>query len=205
MGEAMNKFTEAELLAAIKGDKVEIPKDKLDKIRALARAMRLLSFEIEDTKQALTEKNKKMFNLEMKELPDLFQEYNIPSMTIGAEGNMPEVELESKPYYKAVLPRDEDDRVKKEGLSWLKKNHHGDLIKRVFTIQFPMDADKQVLMLQKFLKSKKLQYEVTETVPWTSLTAFVKEMIEKRNKKGLPLEILGATVGRIVRMKVKKK
>lgn len=202
---------EAELLAALNADSKPVtPADKLEHIRNVAKAMRDLGQEIEDTEALLSEKKIRMYNLQMKELPDLFDQYNIPSLTIGAEGNNPEVELECKPYYKAVLPKDENDNVLPAGPKWLEKNKHGDLIKRVFVIALPMDSVQATQRLQKFLigpktkkKTTRYQYEVKQTVPWNTLTAFVKEQIEKG--KTVPLEILGATVGKIVRMKATRK
>lgn len=205
----------AELLAALNSDtKPKIPTDKLDYIRNVAKAMRALAQEIEDAEAELSAKKIRMYNLQMKELPDLFDQYNIPSLTLGAEGNNPEVELEMKPYYKAVLPKDEDDNVLPAGLRWLDKNKHGDLIKRVFVVSLPRDSVAATKRLQQFLigpKTKKkgptssrYQYEVKETVPWNTLTAFVREQIEAGRAK-LPLEILGATVGKIVKMKVARR
>lgn len=192
------------LLAAIKGDKVEgPPKDKLDHIRALAKGLRGLIQQIADTQATLKAYNTRKYDLEMKELPDLFGECNITTISIGADGNAPAVDLTASPYYKAVLPKDAEDNVLPAGLEWLEKNKHGDLIKQVYTIPFAMDNVKQTKLLKAFLKKNKIGYEVKKTVPWTTLTAFVKEMIEKRHK-ALPLEILGATVGKIVRMKPSK-
>lgn len=202
-----------ELLSVIKGaDRLLPPPDKLDHIRNVAKAMRSLGQEIEDAEAALAEKKARMTNLTMKELPDLFEQYNIPSLTLGAEGNSPEVELVSQPFYKAVLPKDENDVTLPAGLKWLEKNKHGDLIKRVFVVSLPMDSVKEAQALQKFLmgpkrkrntKTSRYQFEAKSTVHHGTLTAFVREQIEK-GRSGLPLEILGATVGKIVRMKATK-
>jgi hypothetical protein len=157
--------------------------------------MRSLTLEIEDAKLSLKEKQASFTLLSMKTLPELFAENNIPSITIGPEGNAPGMTMESKPFYKAVLPEDSEP-----GLKWLKANGAGDLIKRVFTIPLPMDSDKAANELRKALKKMNIRYEEKETVPWMTLTAFVKELIEKR-KKGVPLEILGAIIGRVVKVK----
>lgn len=183
------------LLAKIKGTKVEVSADKLDQIRAQCKIMRDLTLEIKDAQAAIAEKQKKLTKLSMETLPTMFAENNIPSITIGAEGNLPAMTLESKPFYKAVLPEESD-----AGLRWLEKNKHGDLIKRVFTVKLPMNSRKHAEALRKLVQKLDLAYEEKETVPWTTLTAFVKEMIEKR-KKAVPLEILGAMIGRVVKIK----
>lgn len=183
------------LLAAIKSTKVKVSEDKLDQIRDQCKLMRTMSLEIKDAELALSEKKKQFNKLSMETLPELFSENNIPSITIGKEGNLPEMTMESRPFYKAVLPEESDP-----GLRWLEKNGHGDLIKRVFNIKLPMNSKKDALALRKFVQKLDLSYEEKETVPWTTLTAFVKEMIEKR-KKAVPLDILGAMIGRIVKIK----
>lgn len=193
----------AALLAAQKGTKVEAPQDKLDRIRDLAKAMRNLVRVIKDNEETLSANKIRKYNLEMKELPELFNECNINTLSIGADGNLPAVDLKAEAYYKAVLPKDENDDVLPDGLDWLEKNKHGDLIKKVYTIPLAMDNVKTAKLLSAFLKKNKIQHEVKRTVPWNTLTSFVKEMIEKHHQ-ALPLEILGATVGRIVKMKPSK-
>jgi hypothetical protein len=53
-------------------------------------------------------------------------------------------------------------------------------------------------------KNRKLEvsYSSKLSVPWNTLTAFVKEQVEKGAV--LPLDILGATVGRVVKLKARK-
>lgn len=201
--DAAEAASQLSLLAAIKADKTEVPQDKLDRIRALAKGLRSLVQQIADADAILKAHKIRKYDLEMKELPDLFGECNITTLSIGADGNSPAVDLVASPYYKAVLPKDEHDEVLPAGLEWLEKNKHGDLIKKVFVIPLAMDSVKQTKLLTAFLKKNKIGYEVKKTVPWGTLTAFVKEMIEKKHK-ALPLEILGATVGKIVKMKPTK-
>ena len=207
-----------DLLNAIKGDKDKpsVPDDKLEAIRTMARAMRDLTKEIEDMEARTKEKKAELARISMNDLVTLMEENKVSAITLEAEGNYPRYELEAKPYYKAVLPRDKiTDKVLPAGPEWLKKNGAADLIKRVFVVTLPMDSDKLAVALRKFLigpvpakkKGKKAQpfvpryrFEEKEDVPWATLTSFVKERIEKL-KKPVPLETLGATVGKIVRMK----
>ncbi len=208
----------------------EVPKDKLDQIRAMAKNMRNLKQEIEDDTARLNEKKQQLFNLTTQTLPEMFAEADISSISLEPEGNNPGVDLDSVMNYKAVLPKNEETgEVLPAGLDWLERNQHGDLIKRVFTIELPMDSVDQAKALRAFLsgklpviketktkeksKTKKKEpakpkkfifpYVEERTVHWTTLTSFVKEQIEK-HKKVLPLDILGATVGKIVKLKVKK-
>lgn len=197
-GDLSEAAVDPKLLAAIKGDKVAVSEDKLDQIRAQCKIMRNLTLEIKTAQEAIAVKQKELTALSTKTLPELFAENNIPSITLGKEGNYPEIVLESKPFYKAVLPAEKDP-----GLRWLENKGHGDLIKRVFVVKLPMKSAKAADQLRKLVQKLDLAYEEEETVPWATLTAFVKEMIEKR-KKAVPLEILGAIIGRVVKMKPKR-
>lgn len=195
----------SKLFSAIKSSEPEPTNpDRLNNVRALAKAARDLATEIESDTEHLSRKKTQLYNMTTKELPDLFSEYNISSLSLEPEGNYPGVDLESKLHYKAVLPKNEETgEVLPEGLDWLEKNKAGDLIKRVYTIQLPMDNAKRAKELGALLKKHKFPYTVSRTVPWTTLTSWVKEQLEVR-KKVLPLDILGATVGKVVKMKIKK-
>ena len=54
------------------------------------------------------------------------------------------------------------------------------------------------------MKKEKIEYSNKFGVPWNTLTAFVKEQIEEK-KVTPPLELLGATVGRVVQVVKQKK
>lgn len=179
------------------------PSDKLDQIRALAKSLRNLSLEIQEDTEKLSVKKVTKYNLETKELPELFSECNIKYIELEAEGNYPSIDIESKMSYKAVLPRDETtNEVKPEGLDWLEKNKHGDLIKRLFIIELPTGDIKRAKALRALLKKNKYSYLEERNVHHMTLTSFVKDMVTKG--KAIPLDILGATIGKIVKMKVRE-
>lgn len=222
-----------DVLNAIKG-KQELPTDKLEKIRAMARGLRDLELEITSDEERIAEKKKRLIKMQMEELPQVFQENNIPSLTIGAEGNQPAFVLERKSYYKAALPKDDPVRGTSpaEGLAWMVTNKQGDMIKRVYSVELPVDSVKAAKALETFLcgrdpyevkkkaPAKKVakkktgkkaekhsgperyiySYEKKSTIPWASLTAWLKDRIE-RNLKIPPLDIIGGIVGHIVKIK----
>jgi hypothetical protein len=191
-----------DLLSRIKSDAApSTPADKLDKIKSLAKTLRDIEFEIADKEAAVKELKARLNNLSMKELPELFAEYKVPGIKLDAEGNMPACTVDVVPFYKAALPKEDIG-----GLDWLETNGNGDLIKRVFTVQLPMDSEQTAGRLRAGLQKLKLEYDEKRTVPWTTLTAFVKEQFESpRGRKDLPLEKLGAFVGKIARVKEDKK
>lgn len=189
----------SDLLKAIKNnDAARQDEDHLVELRNMARAMRDLSLQIKDLQEQIDQKQKLLTQLSMKDLPDLFDQHRVRSIGLDAEGNLPAYDVVASPYYKAVLPKEED-----AGLRWLEEEGHGDMIRRSYTVNLNKDSQKEAAALRKFLEKHDMAFDEKETVPWTTLTAFVKEQIEKRHKTP-PLEILGATVGRIVKLKPKR-
>ena len=187
-----------DLLKAIKSHEQKLPEGALEAVREMCRAMRDLQHEIKDLEEQQAEKQKRLTKLSMNDLPDLFAEHKIKSLGLDAEGNMPAYDLTAQPYYHAVLPEESDP-----GLRWLEANGHGDMIKRVYTVKLQMDSEEQAEELRSFLEERDLAFDEKETVPWNTLTAFIKEQIEKRHNTP-PLDILGAFVGRVVKMKPKR-
>lgn len=187
----------ADLLKAIKAAEPE-QNDALVEVRNMARAMRDLALEIKSLEELMASKQKLLTQLSTKDLPDLFDQHHIRSIGLDAEGNEPAYDVVAQPYYKAVLPKEED-----AGLRWLEEEGHGDMIRRSYTVNLNKDSQKEAAALRKFLEKHDMAFDEKETVPWTTLTAFVKEQIEKRHKTP-PLEILGATVGRVVKLKPRR-
>lgn len=188
----------SDLLKAIQSDDVQRDEGALESVRSMARAMRDLSLEIKELEERIAFKQKHLTQLSMTDLPDLFAQHKIKSLGLDAEGNLPAYDLVAQAYYKAVLPEENDP-----GLRWLEENGHGDMIKRVYTVKLQRDTQEVAEELRTFLEERDLAFEEKESVPWNTLTAFVKEQIEKRHNTP-PLEILGAIVGRVVKMKPKK-
>lgn len=175
-----------------------MPSNALENVRNMVRSMRDLKHEVKELEERQEEKKKLLTQIETKDLPDLFAEYNLSSLGLDAEGNMPSYVATAQPYYKAVLPKESD-----AGLRWLEENGHGDMIKRVYTIKLDRGTEEIATQLREFLEEHDLAFEEKEDVPWATLTAFVKEQIEKYSNTP-PLELLGAFVGKIVKLKPKK-
>jgi hypothetical protein len=86
-------------------------------------------------------------------------------------------------------------------------------VKRTYTIVFGKGEEKRATAFEAALKKLKVDYGSAFGVPWNSLTAFVREQTERfdrlpppeqTNDKRLPLDLLGATVGRVVTIKARK-
>lgn len=175
--------------------------EHLLEIRNMARLMRDQQTEVKELEERLAKSKASLFQLATKDLPELFNEHKVRNITLEAEGNHPAYTVSVNPYYKAVLPKDNEDA----GLRWLEENGHGDIIRRSYTINLDRDSEAQANELRSFLELHDLPFEDKETVPWTTLTAFVKEQVEKSNKSDKvpapPLDLLGAFVGQMAKIK----
>lgn len=191
-------FEEAALASAQK--RAPPAADALERVRDRVREVRDLTLEIEDREAALSALKQRRYEMLSKTLPDMFQELGINTLGLDAEKNMPEFVARSAPYYHANIGADWPEEKREAAFAWLRANDLGDLIKAVFQIEFGMKTTKQQKELRAALRKLKLDYTATETVPWNSLTAAVRTMIEREHHTP-PLATLGATVGTVVTVK----
>lgn len=175
-----------------------VSQDKLDAVRAKVKEARDIDIDIAGLNERVSVLNQRKNELVFNELPDLFADAKIDRLGIEAEGNLPAYDTVLSDYYHANIPEDKKD----DAFSWLDKNKHGDLIKTVITIELGRGDRKTAKAVEKFLDDNDIGYSRKLAVPWNTLTAFVKEQIGKG--VALPLDLLGATVGRVVKLKVRK-
>lgn len=178
-------------------------KDKLDKIREGVKAIRDLQLAIVDKKNEVTELNQSLTTLSRNTIPDLFAASGITNIGIDPEGNMPGYEAESLPYYKAGIAASWPPEKKEVAFDYLIANGGGNLIQTTITVDLPVKSIKLRKQVEAALRKLKVDFMVEPSVHWASLTSFVREKIE-REKVMPPLDVLGADVGRVVKLKVKK-
>lgn len=199
----MSKTPSAALARKIKIDKPVVPEDKLEAVRDQLRKSRDTELEIADLEKRLadrkSEQNKRVF----EELPAMFQEIGIDRLGIEADGNLPAYDAALSPYYKASIPSDWPQEKQDEAFGWLENEGYGDLVKNTFLVQLGRGDEKRALKLRALLEKAGYEFENKRAVPWNTLTSFVKEQVEKHNTTP-PLELLGATVGKIVKLKPRK-
>jgi hypothetical protein len=133
-----------------------------------------------------------------KLLPDLMDSNRIEKLQVDGVG------FEVANYYKASIPSDNPD----PGHDWLEEHDHGDLIKNTIVITLPKDSEELAKEIETTLRQRyqEAQVERKRAVPWASLTSWLKELWESTDPEKVlpPLDIMGATVGRIVKVKPKK-
>jgi hypothetical protein len=190
----------AALAAAITNARLALNPDKLDRLREATKHLRNLTLEANDLEVQLKSRKGEIDTMTKSTLPALFEEAGVTSIGIEAEGNMPAYEARTQPYYHANIKADWEPEKKNEAFTWLTDHGHGDLIKAVITVEFGRGEYGTMKKVEDWLRESKVVYTNDRAVPWATLTAFVKEQITKHNTIP-PLETLGATVGKVVKLK----
>jgi hypothetical protein len=175
--------------------------DKLETLRKHVREHRDLLMQVRDAEDALKTLKKKLNDMESKELPDLFHAAGVDSVGLPAEGNLPAYDATLKPYYHANIP----EQNRPEAFGWLHQHGFGDIVKTVFKIEFGLCEDAPTQQLQEQLDKLGVEYSKDMNVPWKTLTAWLKERMEKRDTDLPSLSIFGATVGTVVKLKERRK
>ena len=177
--------------------------DKLEKVRTFLREARDIDRQIMDLEDALKVKNARKLELIQKELPDLYDEAGIDNLGLPAEGNLPAYDCKLGPYYKASISADwpEEDRAK--AFAYLEKQGASDLIKSTYVVLLPRGKRAIAIKVEAALKKLGVEFSEKLDVPWNTLTAWLKEQVEK-HKTTPELDLLGATVGRVVKLKERK-
>lgn len=182
----------------------EVSEDVLEQIRGHMRTARDHEARIRDLESVLAEEKKSLNAMKMVTLPEVFAKAGIDNLGLGAEGNNPPYDFKLRSFVHASIGADWDDDRRKEAFTVLEKNGGKDLIKTEFVIFIPRELRGLVAKISKALKPfKGIEVEKNESVAWNTLTAFVKEALEKRGLI-LPLDKLGASTGMIVDMKERK-
>lgn len=171
--------------------------DSLTRARELATRYHQLLAEIEGIRAVLSERSEELQRLQYRELPDLFSEVGISS--VGVDGAV----IEVVPFYKANIAADWPQERRDRAFNWLESNEAGDIIGTTVTVAFQRGQIELARQLEASLREQPWANSnppvLQRSVPWNTLTALVRERLEQG--KETPLEDLGATVGRVARVK----
>lgn len=196
----MNDIPAAVRQAAAAAQSRPLDQDKLAQVRELVIAFRALEEKKSDLEERLKETNRELQEMQFKTLPDAFDQSGVSSLGVEADGNHPAFEAKAQPYYRANIAADWEPKRREAAFSLLKSLGHEDLIKTEVIVSFARgEAEKAGQLLERLTKVGYSPW-VKEGVSWQTLTAWLKEQVEQRNNIP-PLEPLGATVGRVVKIK----
>lgn len=189
-----------ELAAEAAEEQTATPAATLEAIQALAHKAKVLNDEIIDLEAQVSQKKEEKNLILGRTLVDMMTQAKVS--IVGVDGKF--FSLES--YYKASIPEDK----REEGHNWLEENDAGDLIKYQIIVSLPKDSMDEVKKIEAQIKlmSNAAEVETKRSVPWKRLTSWCKDYVEnilpsKPELPPLPVEILGATVGRVVKIKDK--
>lgn len=162
-----------------------------------AQQARDLELEIADLEERLASCKAQLHNIFRVEMPELMDQAQTDRIGIPADGNRPAYDLRLSPYYKANIAANWSEERRQAALNSLTELGHQDLIKTQITITLPRDQRSKAQDLLKQLAS--FHPEIQETVHWRTLTAWLQEQYERGNPTP-PLDVIGAEVGRVVKM-----
>ena len=190
------------------------PPQLLEKLRDGVRRYRDLEAELSDLEGLVRAAAKEKIRLEMEELPDIFSQAQMRSFTLEAEGNQPAFVAKCAPYYKANIAADWAPERREAAFDWLSRRdpkgdadgvgadggNNPDIIKTQITVVLDRGNRAHAEMVEAALRDLEVPYEVSLSVPWNTLSAYMKELVEDHHVMP-PLDLLGATVGRRVTIK----
>jgi hypothetical protein len=160
----------------------------LNAIRDRACTLRDAYLKKTDLQNQLDFVDKNIKKIERDELPEMFTQAGISSITVEASGNHPSFVAERGTVYNAKIP---DDK-RQEAFEWFEQNGHGDLVKSVINIFFGMQEHEERLRVMKILSDAQVQFYTNESVHHMTLKAFVKSQIQAGHI--IPMDLLGVFV-----------
>jgi len=199
----MNTQVPEHLRQAASETKEQASETSLNALRDGVARFRDLQATKADLEERLKAVNIEINDMEFGKLVDLMDAARVPSITIEAEGNLPKMQLDIKPYYHANISADWPEDKRRAGFRFLDEDGSGDLIKTEVTTAFARGERDEALKYLEKLRAEGKNATAKENVAWNTLTAWVKEQIEKKNRTFTPeeLEALGAKVGRVAKIK----
>lgn len=185
--------------------------------------------EVSRLERELDAAKEKKNTLAHKELPDLFAQMGLDRFGLPDVGEFG-ADVILSPYFKASIPADWSDEQKKIAFDHLEEIGGGDLIK--VEVKFLLGKGESELARQ--LRDAVAQWaehaevsipepNISQGVPWNSLTSFVKErygreqgeeflsLVLQAAEEGTPAPVsmdkdkLNATIGQVVKVKERKK
>jgi len=172
----------------------QVPVD-LTTIRKKAVQLRDAYLEKADLEERVKKVNNRITNIERKDLPDMFSQAGISSVTVEADRNHRSFVAERGTVYTAKIP----DEKRMDAFQWFEQQGHGDLIKSMINIVFGMQEHEERLRVMKLLDNNHIQYYTNESIHHQTLKAFVKREIT--GGRIVPQDLLGVYIFDEVKIK----
>lgn len=187
--------------AAVAAELPAVPAGTLEAARTLVQRARDIDAEIADLEGRRSTLAAELFDIRTKKLVDLMSAVGIRALSVAAAGNLPGYEAKLKPYYKASISADWEPARRDAAFAWLEQDKSGDLIKHVFVIDLDRDSLEDADAVRNAMKVLGIEFTESKTVHHGTLTAWLKEQVEKKKRKDIPLDVIGAATGQLVEVK----
>lgn len=229
----MNGQLPPEIAAAIAADAGQpaTSDDKADRVRRLGYELADLQAQAEAAEANLKAVKKRVNEFVHKTLPDALDQIQTDRLGLPEA----DADMIMRPYYKASISAEWPEERQALAFEWLEANGFGSLVRHEVTYSFRKGEEERANWLVQVVQAatekraarlaepakaegRDLRPEETwdvpppvvrKTVPWNTLTSLVRTQYElpadDPARKNLPLDVLGATVGRIVEIKPRKK
>ena len=187
----------ADLAAEAEASPVAEDGDRLERIEKMAGRVCRIDEVLEEAQASLKKLTDERNRILGREMVDLMDEAHVEEVQVNGR------KFTASPYYHASIKSGGENE--QEAYDWLESHEAGDLIKRQVIVAFPDDCGDEARELQRYITERyqMATAEMKRGVPWNRLTSWVKEQVE--SSVAVPLELLGATVGRVVKVKEPRK
>lgn len=175
----------------------------VEKIAEAGTRLIAIEIEIDDTERRLEALKAERRQLSEQILPDMLDQAGVDRMGLPQTG----ADIVLKPFYHATLPKDPEERSR--AIDWLISAGHGDLLKTEMSVEFGRQEHNIALDCAGRVRETLAAIGMDNTVHVESgvhhmtLTKFVKEQTEA--EVTLPLDLLGATCGRVAIIRWRKR
>lgn len=177
----------------------------LDLVRKMGAKAAELEARINKGQALLSELKTERYKILNEQMPAMMDELQVGKIEVGG------YELKATSYYKANIATDDPPEQREKAFGWVEEAGGGDIIANTVTVAFPkeeaeMAAEFVEEVAKKFHNHPSIEVKRERSVPWNRLTSWLKSYVETPPVKGqkklpIPLEILNATVGRVVKIK----
>jgi hypothetical protein len=183
------------------------PTDGLSVCERASERLRDLELRKEQLQEELKQVNIAINKLQFEDLPRTFEKYGqMSAFELRARGNLPAMRVSIEDYYRANIVANWKEERREKAFKFLEKRGLGDLIKHELVVHIGLGEKKLYERVVKALsRVKGAAVMDVKSVPWNTLTAWLKEHYESGGELGTDeLDLIGGTVGKQVIIKSKK-
>lgn len=172
--------------------------DKIQRINRLFKLLMEMNNAVEDTETRLNLQKKRLTHISDVLLPEAMAEAGCKKFITDTG-----LQIEVKPFYTAKI----DDNNRNDCYKWLRDHNFGNIIKHQVAADFNKGEDSLAEEVKKLMDEKGISYTDKESIHHQTLTAFVKERIEKggdsqkEEKDRFPLTLFNVFIGKTTKVK----